>query len=84
MSEHIARLVDRFVIALDVGGTQIKGGVCAGDGTVLHSKRWLTRAELGPNSLINTILHCADELAALAKRSGRPRGSGMHRGSWNH
>lgn len=72
MSEHIARPVDRLVIALDVGGTQIKGGVFAGDGTTLHSERWPTRAECGPNAVIDTILTCADELAAVAKRSGRP------------
>ncbi|MEU1949240.1 hypothetical protein ABZ554_44000, partial [Streptomyces sp. NPDC020125] len=69
MSEHIARPVDRLVIALDVGGTQIKGGVFAGDGTTLHSERWPTRAERGPNAVIDTILTCADELAAVAKRS---------------
>lgn len=72
MSEQTAASVDRSVIALDVGGTQIKGGVFTGNGTVQHSEQWLTRAERGPNAVIDTILRCADELAGLATRSGRP------------
>ncbi|KQV12410.1 ROK family protein [Kitasatospora sp. Root107] len=60
------------MIALDVGGTQIKGGLLGGDGTVLHTERWLTRAGHGPNALIDRILGCADELVALAERADRP------------
>ncbi|MER5641443.1 ROK family protein [Kitasatospora sp. NPDC002227] len=50
------------VIALDVGGTQIKTGVLAPDGTLTHGERWFTRAERGPDAVIETVLACATEL----------------------
>ncbi|MFF2079839.1 PfkB family carbohydrate kinase [Kitasatospora sp. NPDC058162] len=58
------------VIALDVGGTEIKGAVVAGDGTVLRVERRLTRADSGPGAVIDTVLDCATDLADLARRAG--------------
>ncbi|WP_128978220.1 ROK family protein [Streptomyces roseicoloratus] len=52
------------VIALDVGGTFIKGGVLAEDGTLSHADRWYTRADRGPDDVLETVLDCAAELAA--------------------
>jgi glucokinase len=52
------------VIALDVGGTCIKGGVLLDDGTLRHTERWYTHAERGPDAVLETVLGCAAELAA--------------------
>ncbi|MFD5465164.1 ROK family protein [Kitasatospora sp. NPDC127059] len=60
------------VIALDVGGTEIKGAVVAEDGAVLRSERWLTRADRGPGAVIDTVLDCAGELADAARRADTP------------
>ncbi|MET8625895.1 ROK family protein [Kitasatospora sp. NPDC004669] len=50
-------------IALDVGGTYIKGAAVAEDGTLRHTERWLTRTERGPEAVLETVLDCAAELA---------------------
>ncbi|MFJ8478397.1 ROK family protein [Kitasatospora sp. NPDC094011] len=60
------------VIALDVGGTEIKGAVVADDGTPLRSERWLTRAERGPGAVIDTVLGCATALVDLARQADTP------------
>ncbi|GAA2986295.1 ROK family protein [Streptomyces lactacystinicus] len=50
-------------IALDVGGTYIKGAAVAPDGRLCHTERWFTRAERGPEAVLETVLDCAAELA---------------------
>ncbi|MFH8386669.1 ROK family protein [Kitasatospora sp. NPDC018058] len=50
-------------IALDVGGTYIKGAAVAEDGTLRHTERWFTRTEHGPEAVLETVLDCAAELA---------------------
>ncbi|MGW7449634.1 ROK family protein [Kitasatospora sp. NPDC054795] len=50
-------------IALDVGGTCIKGAAVAADGRLCHTERWFTRAERGPEAVLETVLDCAAELA---------------------
>ncbi|MFG2918600.1 ROK family protein [Kitasatospora sp. NPDC048298] len=50
-------------IALDVGGTYIKGAAVAEDGSLRHTERWFTRAERGPEAVLETVLDCAAELA---------------------
>ncbi|MGW6566704.1 ROK family protein [Streptomyces sp. NPDC054975] len=51
------------VMALDVGGTYIKGGVLSDDGTLSHTERWYTRADRGPDAVLETVFACAAELA---------------------
>ncbi|MFJ7245035.1 ROK family protein [Kitasatospora sp. NPDC098652] len=60
------------VIALDIGGTEIKGAVVAEDGTVLRSERRSTRPARGGGAVLDTVLGCAAELAELARRAGAP------------
>ncbi|MFF3608318.1 ROK family protein [Streptomyces sp. NPDC002463] len=58
------------VIALDIGGTFIKGGVYAGDGRALKTLTWPTDTERGGDAVMDTMLDCAshlvEEAAALA------------------
>ncbi|MCC9311713.1 ROK family protein [Kitasatospora sp. RB6PN24] len=61
------------VIALAVGGTEIEAGVLAEDGALMHSERRFTRAERGPEAVIDTVIDCAAELA----REYRPAAAGI-------
>lgn len=67
------------VIALDIGGTEIKGAVVAQDGTVLRNERWPTRPGRGGGAVIDTVLGCATELAERARRltGTPPRAAGV-------
>ncbi|MFB8242560.1 ROK family protein [Kitasatospora purpeofusca] len=60
------------VIALDVGARYINGTVMTGDGRVSESERWYTRPNRGPDAVLDTLLGCASDLAALAERRGTP------------
>lgn len=55
---------DALIAALDVGGTVIKAGLVARDGTVRHAERHTTAARRGPEALIESILSIAADLAA--------------------
>ncbi len=52
------------VAALDVGGTSIKAGLVAADGTMLREARRPTGAEGGPAAVIDRILTFAGDLVA--------------------
>ncbi|GGV34076.1 hypothetical protein GCM10010495_58750 [Kitasatospora herbaricolor] len=51
------------VVALAVGGTQIKGVAMAADGSLLHSGGRQTRADRGPDAVLETVLDYAGELS---------------------
>lgn len=55
---------DALIAALDVGGTVIKAGLVAHDGTVHHAERHPTGVRRGPEALIESILDIAAGLAA--------------------
>ncbi|WP_329493442.1 ROK family protein [Kitasatospora herbaricolor] len=52
-----------MVVALAVGGRQIKGVAMAADGSLLHSGARRTRADRGPDAVLETVLDYAGELA---------------------
>lgn len=54
---------DPLIAALDVGGTVIKAGLVARNGTVHHAERHPTSVRRGPAALIESILSIAEELA---------------------
>lgn len=56
------------VIALDVGGTGIKGALLSADNTVLHQERRPTRRERGPQAVVEGILAFAAELRERGER----------------
>ncbi|MFE2729393.1 ROK family protein [Kitasatospora sp. NPDC059327] len=60
------------VIALDIGARYISGTVMTTDGRVRESERWYTRPERGPDAVVDTVLGCATDLAALADRREAP------------
>ncbi|GAA1953090.1 ROK family protein [Kitasatospora viridis] len=64
---------DRPVVALDVGGTHVKAAVLTADGTPLHTESADTRAERGPDAVLETILALAGGLA----RRFRPAAVGI-------
>lgn len=55
------------VIAVDVGGTFMKGGLVARDGTILHSLRRPTPRAEGPERVIAAISTFVDHLRSLAR-----------------
>lgn len=63
------------VVALDVGGTQIKGGVLAEDGTLVQSERRPTRAERGPDAVLDTVLAFAADLTERYRPAAAASGS---------
>ncbi|RAN69616.1 hypothetical protein B5P43_35445 [Bacillus sp. SRB_336] len=54
------------MIALDVGGTAMKGAVLQSDGRVREFHRWPTRREEGPGAVVNAVLAAIDELLIQA------------------
>lgn len=58
------------VVALDVGGTGMKCALVRPDGGVVHAERHATRAERGPDSVVDTILDIAEALAGKARADG--------------
>ncbi|MEU8139088.1 ROK family protein [Streptodolium elevatio] len=66
------------VVALDVGGTVIKGGLVGADGTFLHTERRPTGREGGAEAVTGRIVGFADDLRATAVRLGlAPRAAGV-------
>ncbi|MGW0882633.1 ROK family protein [Streptomyces sp. NPDC002671] len=63
VDDHPAAVADGPVIALDVGGTEIKAGVMAADGSLVHSERRPTGAEQGPDAVIDAVIAHARDLA---------------------
>jgi glucokinase len=59
-------VIPEAVVAVDVGGTGIKAGLVAPDGTLHHQRREPTGADRGPAAVVETILHVAEELAGVA------------------
>jgi glucokinase len=65
-------------VALDVGGTTIKGALVDRDGTVVSRFRRPTPARgNGPDEVLTAILAAVDELTAAAPRTAGVRGVGL-------
>ncbi|MDH6139891.1 glucokinase [Kitasatospora sp. GP30] len=60
-------------IALDIGGTYIKGGVAGPDGILRHTERWFTGADRGPDAVLETVIAAAAQLV----REHRPSAAGI-------
>ncbi|MFF3441077.1 ROK family protein [Streptosporangium sp. NPDC002721] len=64
-----------FVVALDVGGTSMKGGLVTRSGEILRTDRRATPRDRGPAAVIATIRSFIDDLAAAG--GGTPEGVGL-------
>lgn len=62
------------VVAIDVGGTTIKGAVVDREGRVSCEQRCPTRADRGPQVVLDSIVGLAGELAAV---DSRPAATGI-------
>lgn len=58
------------VVALDVGGTVVKGGLVGACGTFLHTERRPTGREGGPAAVTERIIGFADDLRRTARERG--------------
>lgn len=66
------------VVALDVGGTDIKGGVVDADGALVYSERRSTGRVNGPDAVVTGIVDFAAELRERAvELGGVPRAAGI-------
>jgi glucokinase len=67
----------RLVIALDVGGTLIKGAVTTEAREILVSREWHTQAEGGPEASVSAVLAAASDLVTEAQALGEPLAVGL-------
>ena len=58
----------KHVIALDVGGTNLKAALMGADGALLFEARRRTGREHGPDAVVRAVLDFAEELAAEGRR----------------
>jgi glucokinase len=65
------------VIGVDIGGSTVKGCVVGGRGPV-RTRRWPTRREHGPGSVVDVVLGAIDQLVTEAAAAGvRPDAVGL-------
>jgi glucokinase len=62
------------VVAIDIGGTGIKAGLVAADGTLDHQRREPTGVERGPDAVVETVLRIAEELAGATPAGAKAVG----------
>ena len=62
--------METVVVAVDVGGTSIKGGLVGPHGSVVHSARWPTLTAEGPVAVLETIVGACEALVRTARWLG--------------
>jgi glucokinase len=66
------------VVAVDVGGTNLKCAVVTGDGEALWTARHPTARDRGPDAVVGTVLDVVQELTGQARTAGStPRAVGI-------
>ncbi|NRQ38080.1 ROK family protein [Nonomuraea sp. NN258] len=65
----------KFVAAIDVGGTTMKGGLVTRDGELLHAESRPTPRAEGPDRVVAAVSAFADDLTDTA--AGRPEALGL-------
>lgn len=63
-------MAETYTIGIDLGGTNIKGGICAPDGTLVVRHMLATEGERGPE---HVLARMAGLVGALLRTSGVPR-----------
>ncbi|MFC4901477.1 ROK family protein [Streptosporangium amethystogenes subsp. fukuiense] len=67
--------MNSFVVALDVGGTSMKGGLVTRSGEIIRTDRRATPRDRGPAVVVATIRSFIDDLATAG--GGAPAGVGL-------
>ncbi|MEV4750519.1 ROK family protein [Streptosporangium sp. NPDC049248] len=67
--------MNSFVVALDVGGTSMKGGLVTSSGEIIRTDRRATPRDRGPAVVVATIRSFIDDLATAG--GGAPAGVGL-------
>jgi len=60
--------MNRAYAGIDLGGTNLKYGICGGDGSVIEMKTVPSHAENGPETLLERIASCGEDLLEIAKK----------------
>ena len=72
MSRHVEELADRSILAIDLGGTQIRAALITPD-RVVHARRAvLTSDEEGVEAVVSRICGLAAEVREAARGEGLP------------
>jgi glucokinase len=61
---------DRLAVALDVGGTVMKGAIVSGTGEILYQTDEPTHAEAGPQDVVRRAIEHIERLHVAAERQG--------------
>lgn len=67
----------RYIIGVDLGGTQIRAGVATPEGQIVHEIRVLTPASAGPDAVISQIASCIEQMRAQVPADGAVLGVGI-------
>ncbi len=67
----------RYIIGVDLGGTQLRAGLATPDGVVLHEIRVPTRASDGPEAVIGQIVDLVDTVREQVPEGGALAGIGI-------
>jgi len=67
MTIRLGASADGPVVALDVGGSAMKGAVLTGSGRVVAFHRWPTPRSDGPDAVVGAVMGAVDELLGYAE-----------------
>lgn len=67
----------RYIIGVDLGGTQLRAGLADEDGKLLHEIRIATEAADGPEAVISRIVDCIQRVRAELPDDGALLGVGV-------
>lgn len=67
----------RYIIGVDLGGTQLRTALADEAGTLLHEVRVRTAAEAGPEAVIDQIATSVEEIRAFVPEGGELLGIGI-------
>jgi glucokinase len=67
----------RYIIGIDLGGTQLRAGMADEQGTLLDEARVLTAADEGPEAVIEQIADCIERVRGALPADGKLLGVGI-------
>lgn len=67
----------RYIIGVDLGGTQLRAGLATPEGAILHEVRVPTRANDGPDAVIAQIIDLIEQMRVAVPADGAILGVGI-------